>query len=87
MSLTHFLIRTLTRLDDHTVDRVISTAAAQDEPTAPPPAEFRQGRNAMAYALATFIGRRPLQFYVGLSGLIALPIYLVGTLVGGFYGR
>jgi hypothetical protein len=43
MSLTHFLIRTLTRLDDNTVSRVISTAAAQDEPTAPPPAEFRQG--------------------------------------------
>ncbi|WP_264162261.1 hypothetical protein [Burkholderia metallica] len=40
----------------------------------------------MAYALATFIGRRPVQFFVGLSGLIALPIYLVGTLVGGFYG-
>ncbi|AJW93696.1 hypothetical protein QHI69_37305 [Burkholderia gladioli pv. gladioli] len=86
MSLTHFLIRTLTRLDGHTVARVISTAAAQDEPTAQPPAEFRQGRTAMAYALATFIGRRPVQFYVGLSGLIALPIYLVGTLVGDFYG-
>ncbi|KKI39275.1 hypothetical protein VI03_08510 [Burkholderia vietnamiensis] len=86
MSLTHFLIRTLTRLDDNTVSRVISTAAAQDEPTAPPPAEFRQGRSAMAYALAIFISRRPVRFYVGLSGLIALPIYLVGTLVGDFYG-
>ncbi|MGG2041451.1 MULTISPECIES: hypothetical protein [unclassified Burkholderia] len=86
MSLTHFLIRTLARLDDHTVRRVIATAAAQDEPTAQPPMEFRQGRNAMAYALAGFIARRPLQFFVGLSGLIAFPIYLVGRLVGGFYG-
>ncbi|WJN72263.1 hypothetical protein OH687_39700 (plasmid) [Burkholderia anthina] len=40
----------------------------------------------MAYALATFIGRSPVRFYVGLSGLIALPIYLVGTVVGDFYG-
>ncbi|KUY49055.1 hypothetical protein WS48_18080 [Burkholderia sp. RF7-non_BP1] len=87
MSLTHFLIRTLTRLDDHTVSRVISTAAAQDEPAAPPPAEFRQGRNAMAYALATFIGRRPVHFYVGLSGLVVLPIYLLSGVVGELYGR
>ncbi|RAA25424.1 hypothetical protein DN523_27170 [Burkholderia multivorans] len=87
MSLTHILIRTLTRLDDQTVRRAMFTAAAQDDPSAPPPAEFRQGRHAMAYALATFVGRRPVHFYVGLSGLIALPIYLVGKFIGGIYGR
>ena len=86
MSLTHFLIRTLTRVDEDTVRRAVSTAAAQDDPLARPPAEFQRGTNAMVYSLAMFIGRRPLQFYVGLAGLIALPIYLVGTLVGDLYG-
>ncbi|WP_321896719.1 hypothetical protein [Burkholderia cepacia] len=87
MSLTHILIRTLTRVDDHTVHRAITTAAAQDDPAARPPQEFQQGRNAMAYALAMFIDRRPARFYVGLAGLIVLPIYLLGGLVGEFYGR
>ncbi|MXN76442.1 hypothetical protein GR157_17070 [Burkholderia sp. 4701] len=86
MSLTPFLIRTLTRVDEHTVRRAMSTAAAQDDPLARPPVEFQKGANAMAYSLAIFISRRPLQFYVGLSGLIALPIYLIGTLLGDLYG-
>ncbi|WP_232445371.1 hypothetical protein [Burkholderia ubonensis] len=65
----------------------MSTAAAQDYPLAMPPAEFQNGPNAMAYSLAMFIRWRPLQFYVGLFGLIALPIYLIGTLIGDLYGR
>ena len=87
MSLTHFLIRTLARVDDHTAHRAITTAASQDDATARPPAEFQKGRHAMAYALAMFVNRRPLHFYVGLFGLIALPIYMIGTLVGDLYGR
>ncbi|KVK86648.1 hypothetical protein [Burkholderia sp. MSMB1498] len=87
MSLTPFLIRTLTRLDEHTVRRAMSTAAAQDDPAARPPAEFQKGANAMAYALAMFIHRRPVHFYLGLFGLIALPISLIGGIVGDFYGR
>ncbi|VWC42205.1 hypothetical protein BLA23254_07061 [Burkholderia lata] len=86
MSLTPFLIRTLTRVDEYTVRRAMSTAAAQDDPLAAPPEEFRKGANAMAYSLAMFIRRRPVQFYVGLSGLIALPIYLIGSFVGELYG-
>ncbi|RKT99768.1 hypothetical protein C7H84_29755 [Burkholderia sp. Nafp2/4-1b] len=76
MSLTRFLIRTLARVDDDVARRVMSTASAQDDANAPVPAEFARGRNAMAYALAMFIGRRPLHFYVGLFGLVAFPAYL-----------
>ncbi|KWK06055.1 hypothetical protein WM11_11725 [Burkholderia ubonensis] len=86
MSLTPFLIRVLARVDEDTVRRAMSTAAAQDDPLALPPAEFQKGANAMAYSLAMFISRRPVQFYVGLSGLIVLPIYLIGTLLGELYG-
>lgn len=87
MSLTPFLIRMLTRLDDQTVRRAMSTAAAQDDQDARPPAEFGKGRYAMAYALAMFAQRRPVHFYVGLFGLIALPISVIGGLIGDLYGR
>ncbi|AOK42530.1 hypothetical protein WL96_15340 (plasmid) [Burkholderia vietnamiensis] len=83
MSLTPFLIATLTRLDASVVRRAISTAAAQDDPGAPVPTEFTRGQQAMAYALALFIRRRPLHFYVGLAGLVAFPIYLAVRLVMG----
>ncbi|MGU7775680.1 hypothetical protein ACV229_36695 [Burkholderia sp. MR1-5-21] len=77
MSLTPFLIATLARVDRDVARRAISTAAAQDEPDAPVPAEFARGQNAMAYALAMFIRRRPLHFYVGSAGLVAFPVYLL----------
>lgn len=93
MSLTRFLIRTLARVDDDVARRVMSTASAQDDANAPVPAEFARGRNAMAYALALFVGRRPLHFYVGLFGLVAFPSYLACqaiasllALIGGSHG-
>lgn len=93
MSLTRFLIRTLARVDDDVARRVMSTASAQDDASAPVPAEFARERNALAYALALFVGRRPLHFYVGLFGLVAFPSYLASraiasllTLMGGSHG-
>jgi hypothetical protein len=87
MSPTVFLIAKLTRVDPATARRAISTASAQDEPDAPPPAEFARGPGAMVYALAMFAGRRPLHFYVGLFGLAVFPLYLLTRLVEYFYGR
>ncbi|WP_261530747.1 hypothetical protein [Burkholderia multivorans] len=93
MSLTRFLIRTLARVDDDVARRVMSTASAQDNASASVPAEFARGRNAMAYALALFVDRRPLHFYVGLFGLVAFPAYLACramapllALIGGSHG-
>jgi hypothetical protein len=87
MSPTAFLITKLTRVDPATVRRAISTARSQDEPDAPPPAEFATGPGAMVYAMAVFAFRRPLQFYVGLFGLAVFPVYLLARLAEHFYGR
>lgn len=51
------------------------------------PAEFHRGRNAMAYAMALLIVRKPLHFYVGLTGLVVFPIYIAFHLPGWFHGR
>jgi hypothetical protein len=37
--------------------------------------------------MAMFALRRPLQFYVGLSGLAVFPVYLLTRLAEHFYGR
>ena len=78
MSLTHFLIAKLSRVNDDFARRAMSTAQAQDEMDATPPREFSRGSGAMAYALALFINRRPVHFYLGLTGLIAFTLYILG---------
>jgi hypothetical protein len=94
MSLTPLLIAKLSRVDRDVARRAMSTARAQDEIDAPRPDEFVRGPGAMAYALALFISRKPIHFYVGLIGLIAFPAYMlveVATFLFDwgmhFYGR
>jgi hypothetical protein len=55
----------------------MTTAGAQDEIDAQVPSEFSRGQNAMAYALALFIRRQPVHFYLGLIGLIVFPVYIL----------
>lgn len=81
MSLTPLLIAKLSRVDTDVARRAMSTARAQDAIDAPRPAEFARGQGAMAYALALFVSRKPVHFYVGLSGLIAFPLYIVARVV------
>ena len=64
----------------------MTTAGAQDEMDDPVPDEFARGSNAMAYALALFINRKPVRFYVGLAGLIAFPTYILIRL-GGYLAQ
>ncbi|SDR54890.1 hypothetical protein SAMN05443245_7532 [Paraburkholderia fungorum] len=80
MSLTRFLIAKLARVDEDFAGRAISTAHAQDELNTSPPREFARGAGAMAYALALFIHRKPVHFYVGLTGLIIFPLYMLGRI-------
>ena len=77
MSLTIWLIAKLSRVDAEFARRALSTARAQDEPDAPVPAGFARGAGAMAYGLALVINRRPVQFYIGLGGLIAFFGYTI----------
>ncbi|MFP3554811.1 hypothetical protein SB861_29485 [Paraburkholderia sp. SIMBA_049] len=35
----------------------------------------------MAYALALFVSRRPVHFWLGLTGLVAFPIYILARIV------
>jgi hypothetical protein len=80
MSLRLFLIAKLSRVDSGVARRALSTAMAQDEVDAPRPEEFSRGAGAMAYAMALFIIRRPVHFYLGLTGLIVFPLYMLGRL-------
>jgi hypothetical protein len=75
MSLTPFLIAKLSRVEADVARRALSTARAQDEIDAPQPEEFSRGASAMAYAMALFITRRPVHFYLGLTGLIVFAVY------------
>lgn len=77
MSPTLFLIAKLSRVEPDVARRAMSTARAQDEVGAPRPMEFSSGSGAMAYALSLFISRRPVHFWLGLTGLVAFPIYLL----------
>ncbi|TDN59025.1 hypothetical protein [Paraburkholderia sp. BL10I2N1] len=86
MSLTLYLIAKLSRVEVDVAHRAMTTAGAQDEMDAPVPAEFARGPNAMAYALALFISRKPVHFYVGLAGLTAFPAYLLIRL-GGYLAQ
>jgi len=87
MSPTVFLIAKLTRSEAGLARRAVSTAMSQDDPDAPPPTEFAGGSGAMVYALAMFAARKPLHFYIGLFGLVALPIYLLIRIAEYVHGR
>jgi hypothetical protein len=94
MSLTIWLIAKLSRVEAGFARRALVTARAQDELDAPVPTDFARGAGAMAYGLALVISRRPVQFYGGLSGLIAFFVYMavqfltgVVTLGMHYYGR
>jgi hypothetical protein len=81
MSPTLFLIAKLSRVEPEVARRAMSTATSQDEVDAPRPAEFSRGSGAMAYALALFVSRRPVHFWLGLTGLVAFPIYILARIV------
>jgi hypothetical protein len=76
MSRIVFLLAKLAKVEPDVARRALTTAKAQDDPLAPPPAEFARGRNAMVYALATMKVRKPLHLHIGAFGLVAFPIYL-----------
>jgi hypothetical protein len=86
MSRIVFLLAKLARVDLDVARRALTTAKAQDDPGAPPPAEFARGRNAMVYALAIMSVRKPVHLYVGVFGLVAFPIYLASRAVEYFCG-
>jgi hypothetical protein len=81
MSLTLFLITKLSRVEPELARRAMSTATSQDEVDAPRPAEFSRGSGAMAYALALFVSRRPVHFWLGLTGLVVFPVYILARIV------
>ncbi|MGF6836466.1 hypothetical protein QF001_000333 [Paraburkholderia youngii] len=83
MSLTPFLIAKLSRVEPDVVRRAMSTASAIDEIEGGRPPEFSRGPNAMAFALALFVARRPVHFYLGLAGLVGFPVYLL-VRIGSF---
>jgi hypothetical protein len=87
MSRIVFLIAKLANVEPDVARRAMSTAWSQDDPLAPPPAEFSRGRAAMVYALSMFAGRKPVHFYAGMFGLVIFPIYLLVQLVGYLHGR
>ncbi|WP_176060267.1 hypothetical protein [Paraburkholderia sp. BCC1876] len=87
MSLTVWLIAKLSRVDEPVARRALSTAQSQDEMSASPPADFAKGREALAYALAIFIERKPIHFYLGLTGLFIFPLYLLVEVGAHFYGK
>lgn len=85
MSLTATLIAKLSGLDEADAARVLATVRAQDDLQAPP-AEFRRGRFARAWGLAVVIVRNPVRFWIGLTGLIAFPAYLLFRLGAWLHG-
>jgi hypothetical protein len=85
MSLTIWLIAKLSRVDSDLARRALSTARAQDEIDAPAPVDLARGTGAMAYGLALFVSRRPVQFYVGLIGLVAFFCYMGSRLAIAAY--
>jgi len=86
MSLTTTLIAKLSGLEEADAARVLSSVRAQDDLQAPPPAEFRRGRAARAWALAVVMSRNPARFWVGMSGLIAFPVYLLCEIGAWLHG-
>jgi hypothetical protein len=86
MSLTATLIAKLSGLDEADAARALSTAAAQDDLSAPAPREFSRGPGARAYGLAVVIVRNPLRFWIGLVGLIAFPAYLIFRIGASLHG-
>jgi hypothetical protein len=86
MSLTATLIALLSGLEPDDAQRALTTAAAQDDPTAPAPREFARGRGARAYGLAVVIVRNPIRFWFGVAGLIVFPAYLFFRVGAWFYG-
>jgi hypothetical protein len=86
MSLTATLIAKLSGLDPDDAKRALSTAAAQDDPSAPAPREFARGRGARAYGLAIVIVRNPVRFWIGVAGLIAFPAYLIFRIGASLHG-
>jgi hypothetical protein len=87
MSRTVWLIAKLSRVEDTVARRALSTAQSQDEMSAAPPAGFARGREALAYALAIFIVRKPVHFYLGMAGLFIFPLYLLIQVGTHFYGK
>jgi hypothetical protein len=87
MSRIVFLLAKLAKVERDVARRALTTAKAQDDPTALPPAEFARGANAMVYALATMEVRKPLHLYLGAVGLVAFPIYLAIQVAEYFCGR
>ncbi|APA90382.1 hypothetical protein BJG93_32830 (plasmid) [Paraburkholderia sprentiae WSM5005] len=83
MSVTLFLIAKLSRVEPDIARRAMSTASAIDEMEGGRPAEFSRGPNAMAFALALFVARRPVHFYLGLAGLVGFPVYIL-VRIGSF---
>ncbi|OBR53999.1 hypothetical protein [Paraburkholderia tropica] len=77
MSLTTTLIAKLSGLDEVDAARVLLSVRAQDDLRASPPVEFRRGRFARAWALAVVLSRNPVRFWIGLTGLVAFPVYLL----------
>ncbi|MBB2984229.1 hypothetical protein FHX57_007360 [Paraburkholderia tropica] len=86
MSLTTTLIAKLSGLDEAHAARVLLSVRAQDDLQAPPPAEFGRGRPARAWALAVVMSRNPVRFWVGMSGLIAFPVYLLCEIGAWLHG-
>lgn len=87
MSRTVWLIAKLSRVERDVARRALTTARSQDEMSAAPPTEFGRGREALAYALGIFITRKPVHFYLGLTGLVIFPVYLLVQLAMYFYGK
>lgn len=87
MSLTVWLIAKLSRVEEAVARRALGTAQSQDEMSAAAPGDFARGREALAYALAIFITRKPVHFYLGLAGLVIFPVYLLIEVGAHFYGK
>lgn len=87
MSHTVWLIAKLSRVDERVARRALTTAQSQDDMSAAAPADFSRGREALAYALSVFIIRKPVHFYMGVTGLIVFPVYLLAQLGAYLYGK
>lgn len=86
MSLTTTLISKLSGLDEIDARRIMLSVRAQDDLTAMPPAEFRGGRSARAWALAVVMARNPVRFWIGLAGLLVFPAYLIFQIGAWIHG-
>ena len=87
MSRTVWLIAKFSRVEDQVARRALSTARSQDEMSAAAPSDFARGREALAYALAIFIVRKPVHFYLGMAGLLIFSLYLLIQVGAHFYGK